>query len=304
MISNPSQPPEEIKLGHAKNFNDLNEQLSRSSFDDHVRFFNFGYVPLGDEIPNGPRLGPYFPNKESAQLLFEVVGDVSLEQGEVAEVGCGRGGNLWLINRYYRPRHTYGLDIAHLSTRFANSHYRSDPISLVTGDAESLPWSTASIDALINIETSCTYPSIDRFYREVARVVKRHGWFLYADLFSSDMLPAMVVALCRLGFEVRDQRDITNNVIESRRQRADRQRLAFGETDDKPSWDEFVGLGGTRLNDYLSSGERSYQILRLQLSGRSDDSEEPLFSPEMEARLRVAAAEGVEILSTEERRDL
>src|SRR5688572_33476725 len=92
-----------LKALQADNFDNLNEMVADSPFDKHVRFFNFGYRVLGDEQPVGPTLGAGFPNQDSALLLFQVIGDTALAGRRVAEIGCGRGGNLWLVRRSFDP---------------------------------------------------------------------------------------------------------------------------------------------------------------------------------------------------------
>lgn len=97
-----------LKASQAANFDNLNEVVADSKFDRHLRFFNFGYRPLGDEEPVGPRLGPGFPNQDSAQLLFQVIGPTDLTGARVVEVGCGRGGNLWLLRRHFGTAEVIG----------------------------------------------------------------------------------------------------------------------------------------------------------------------------------------------------
>ena len=53
------------------------------------------------------------------------------------------------------------------------------------GSALDLPFPDASFDVVLNVEASNDYGDRRRFFREVARVLKPDGIFLYADSFRS-----------------------------------------------------------------------------------------------------------------------
>jgi ubiquinone/menaquinone biosynthesis C-methylase UbiE len=48
-------------------------------------------------------------------------------------------------------------------------------LDFVHGDAESLPFSDGSFDAVINVEASHAYPRLTRFLEEVVRVLRPGG---------------------------------------------------------------------------------------------------------------------------------
>lgn len=286
-----------IKAAHAANFDALNEQVAGNAFDKHVRFFNFGYVAVDDEPLAGPTLGPNFPNRESAQLLFEVVGDVDLTGKRVAEIGCGRGGNLWTTSRYLGAAHVVGLDIAFRSVSFATQSRTKGPSSFVQGDAEVLPFASASMDAVLSVETSCTYPDIERFYREVVRILKPGGWFLYTDLMPGILVDPVRQGLPKLGLELMAERNISANVAASREQRAERQKLAFGDTEDKLSFDEWVGEEGSELNASLRDGSNAYQIFRFRKLEGVDPDPAPLLDEASRVAVRQGSRHAVDLLT-------
>lgn len=287
-----------LKQGQARNFDALNEVVAGSKFDRHLRFFNFGYLPLDGEDPVGPKLSPAFPNRESAQLLFQVIGDAEVDGNRVVEVGCGRGGNLWLANRYLGARHVVGLDIAARSVRFGADQIPAPVGAFVQGDAERLPLATGSAEVALSVETSCTYPNLGSFLAEVARVVRPGGSFCYTDLLPRAIFPALVRALDTVGFDVTEERDITANVRASRDSRAGRQQLAFGDTsgENNPAFNEFVATGGSTLHRYLDGTDRLYFILR----GRRRDQPVPdvgLFDEAESELIRTCAQETVDLLT-------
>ena len=288
-----------LKAGQAENFDNLNDVVADTPFDRHLRFFNFGYRPLEGEPVAGPKLSPTFPNRDSAQLLFEVVGDTALDGARVAEIGCGRGGNLWLLRRYYGTRQVVGVDIAYNSMAFCRRSMPDDDAAFIHGDAERVPLRSGCADAVVSVETSCTYPDIEQFFRNVARVLRVGGSFLYTDLIDHVLLEPFVGALGALGLELHHRRDITANVSASRQARAGRQKLAFGTTaaQDEGAFSEFVGLDGSRLFEYLQGDERGYQILRFTKRVEVDPPAERLLDEHQRALVREHASDAVALLT-------
>ena len=288
-----------LKAGQADNFDNLNDVVAGSPYDKHLRFFNFGYRPLEGDPVAGPNLSVAFPNRDSAQLLFEVVGDAELTGATVAEIGCGRGGNLWLLRRYYETAQVVGVDIAYKSIVFCRSSMPDDDASFVHGDAEQVPLASGFADAVVSVETSCTYPDIESFFRNVARVLKVGGRFLYTDLIDHELMQPFIDALGTLGLRLDFQRDITPNVAASRAARAARQKLAFGKRgdEDQTAMSEFVGEDGSELFDYLSGVDRSYTILRFTKTDDVDPPADRMLTPEQQELVRQHAAQAVDLLT-------
>lgn len=290
----------ELKAAHAENFDRLNEIVHGEPFDQHLRFLNFGYRPLPGERRLGPRLGPSFPNRDSAQLLFQVVGDTEIDGRDLVEVGCGRGGNLWLLGRTYEPASLTGIDISPRCIDFARTSSGGDPsIRFEVGDAEDLPLDARSVDIVLSIETSCGYPRIDRFFREVARVLRPAGRFLWADLLPTDLVEPYLEVLSRCGLEVDEQRDISDNVLAAREALAAKQARVFANHAQQGSsaMDEFVGHEGSRLRDLLTDRGHRYLLFRLTRTGGDTLPEGDLLAPAHLRAVRENVALGVELLT-------
>lgn len=251
-----------VRTSYRDSFDDLNAKLGTTKFDKYLRFFNFGYAVLDGEAAAGPVLPRRMPNQDSAQLLFQVVGDTALAGATVAEVGCGRGGNIGLLLDHLGVGRAVGLDIAATSMAFCARTYARQPASFVVSDAEVLPLDRSSVDALVNIESSGCYPDVGAFFAEVARVVRVGGSFLWADLSRREMVAAYQRVLGQLGFRVEHVRDITPNVLASRAARAERQALAFGDGQAIAGFDEWVGAEGSALHDQLTDQRCAYSIIR------------------------------------------
>jgi SAM-dependent methyltransferase len=158
----------------------------------------------------------------------------------VLEVGCGRGGGASYVKRYLGPSSMVGMDLADSAVEFCRQRHRLEGLRFVQGDAERIPFDDGQFDVVINVESSHCYPDVDAFFREVSRVLRPGGHFLYADVMPSEELPKRRKMLNQLGLQILQERDITSNVLASLDSSTD-QRLAFEE-----NLASVFGLAGAR----------------------------------------------------------
>ncbi|MEZ5203784.1 MAG: class I SAM-dependent methyltransferase [Acidimicrobiales bacterium] len=294
-----SRSDRDVKAAQASNFDDLNEIVDGTPFDRHLRFLNFGYRVLDGETPRGPKLGFAFPNKDSAQLLFQTIGDTPLDGRRVVEVGCGRGGNLWLVRRYHEVAWTAGIDIAAGSiAHCAKTQDRPDALWAV-GGAEDLPLASGIADVLVNVESGATYPDIERFFREAVRVLAVGGRLLYADIVRHDLVDPYCRLLERLGMAIDDQRDISANVVAARDERAERQQLAFATASpqDRATMAEFSGLTGSVLYREFAGGAHRYVTVQATKRAEVAPPADRILTEEERARSRATSDIAVEALT-------
>lgn len=188
---------------------------------------------------------------------------------EVLEVGSGRGGGASFVARYLSPARVVGIDLSRQAVKFCNQHHRVANLHFQQGDAEQLPFADASFDSVINVESSFCYPSIDRFFAEVKRVLRPGGHMHYTDLRLAHEVVDWRAALARSGLDLVQERDITANVIEALhrdtpRRRDGGRRIASGPF--AAIADVFTGVDGTRIPSLLASGEMVYFSFLLRKS--------------------------------------
>lgn len=191
-------------------------------------FMNLGYI--GDADEPGPALESIDePKRLQIQLYHHVSTLVDVAGREVLEVGCGRGGGAAYVKRYLGPASMVGLDLADKAVEFCRRTHRLEGLRFVQGDAERMPFDDRQFDIVINVESSHCYPDLNAFFREVKRVLRPRGYFLYADLLPSEKLPQRRRMLHRAGLKIMQERDITSNVLAALDSNTD-QRVAFEAT--------------------------------------------------------------------------
>jgi ubiquinone/menaquinone biosynthesis C-methylase UbiE len=181
------------------------------------RFMNYGYAPLDDGEPPLVLEPEDELNRYVIQLYDRVAGAVPLQGREVLEVGCGRGGGASFVKRYHHPKQLTGVDFSAKAVRFCQGNHAVDGLSFVYGDAENMPFDDESFDAVINVESSHCYGSMTIFLREVYRVLRPGGHFLFADVRATEDRDQTHKQLLKTGMTLLEKQDITPHVLEALR---------------------------------------------------------------------------------------
>ena len=189
--------------------------LTRLIKNEKIVFLNYGYA---DQAPAAPKIeldAADEPNRLCIQLYHRVASAVDLRGSDVLEVSCGHGGGAQYITRYLHPATVTGVDLNPEAIKFCQQNHTGAGLSFVHGSAESLEFGDESFDALINVEASHCYHSMEQFLREVNRVLRPAGHFLFADIRRQEDVAALNDQLARSGLRVLAAEDITANVVES-----------------------------------------------------------------------------------------
>ena len=139
-----------------------------------LKFMNYGYFDSELNLKLGPEDEV---NRYTIQLYHHVATQINLKDLKVLEVGSGRGGGADYIARYLNPKKMTGIDISPSAIALCKKNYTSSNLVFQQGDAEQLPFLNNSFDAIINVESSHCYASMDKFLNEVKRVLKPGGSF-------------------------------------------------------------------------------------------------------------------------------
>jgi ubiquinone/menaquinone biosynthesis C-methylase UbiE len=178
-----------------------------------ISFLNYGYATLDPTSPPIALDAADEPNRFCIQLYHHVASAVDLQNAHVIEASCGHGGGADYVMRYLRPAMFVGVDLNPRAIEFCRQHHVHHGLSFVHGSAEALDFENESFDVVINLEASHCYGSMERFLREVARVLRPGGHFLFADIRRQDAINILNTQLAQSGLEMLSVEDITDNVL-------------------------------------------------------------------------------------------
>ena len=188
------------------------QRLGKRAHDSGWTFMNYGYKYKNQKTLNLTTKDE--SNRMFIQLYDYVASQIPIKDGEILEVGSGRGGGSSFLSRYHHPKSITGLDYSKSAIKLSNELHRNvDNLFFKLGDAEHLPFKDNTFDAVINIESSHCYGNMERFLSEVSRVVKPGGYFGWADLRAKDMVKETEFAFEKSNLTCIYNKTITPEVI-------------------------------------------------------------------------------------------
>ena len=158
---------------------------------DHIHFglFEPGECPRpGESLPDSAGLA-----RAVERMVKVIVAPARIEKHHyVVDAGCGVGGTAIYLAKSYGCTvsginlNRMQLDIAAEKTSAAGLE---DRISYGYADCgQLLPFTDASVDAVVNIESACHYTDRSQFLREVSRILKPGGRIVAMDWMARDGL--------------------------------------------------------------------------------------------------------------------
>jgi SAM-dependent methyltransferase len=189
------------------------EYVSLRDQDGLVLFMNYGYANLEPDAARVELTPEDEATRYEIQLYHHIASAVRWEGRDALEVSSGRGGGASYVSRSLSPRSLTGLDLSIEAVRFCIRRHRLPGLSFVHGRAEDLHFPDEAFDVVLNVEASFYYADFERFLSEVVRVLRPGGYFLYADMRYAEELEKWRAQLDATGLELRNEEDITPNVI-------------------------------------------------------------------------------------------
>lgn len=250
------------------------DHMSRIDRDADMTLMNYGWARTDDLRKPVHLEEKDETNRYCIQLYYEVAGSVDLRGKDVLEVGSGRGGGASFMSRYLKPGSMTGLELSPKAVEFCESFYSIPGLSFVEGNAERLDFGPETFDAVVNIESSHCYGSLEGFLRNVYRVLRPEGHFLYSDYCPVDRLDALRSRITETGFCIIEEADISGNILRALELDDERKRKLIRRKVPRflrGFFHEFAGLQGTRsYNSALRRGEKTYFrfVLRKGSQGR------------------------------------
>jgi ubiquinone/menaquinone biosynthesis C-methylase UbiE len=153
------------------------------------------------------------PHRAHTQLYHRTATQADLSGKRVLEVSCGRGGGASYLVRTLRPASYTGLDLNSHGIAFCQKKHNLPGLDFIQGNAEDLPFDDQSFDAVLNVEASHLYLQFPRFLKEVARVLRPGGHFLYTDVRPRAHIAEWEAALTEAPLRLISKRVINEEVM-------------------------------------------------------------------------------------------
>jgi ubiquinone/menaquinone biosynthesis C-methylase UbiE len=237
------------------------QAMGRFIKQDEWTYMNYGYAELNNNSDPAILDKTDETNRLSYQLYHHLASEIELENKLILEVGSGRGGGASMINKYHKPEKLVGIDFSGPAVRLCNRTLGTKGLTFIEGDAENLPFSADSFDAVINVESSHCYDSMKSFLNEVIKVLRPGGHFLFTDFRALHEISVLENFISDSGLEVLKKRNITPNVIKALDEDHDRRMKTISENVPKPfikQFREFAGVKDSVVYKQFESGELLY----------------------------------------------
>jgi SAM-dependent methyltransferase len=167
---------------------------------------NYGFAPTSLGSPERFQLQMY----DSLCELLEKDGWAG--SGRVLEISCGRAGGLAHLATRLHASVTVGMDFSRVGSAFCKRHYAAnETLRFAGGDAHELPFADGSFDVVVDVEASNQFRDGAALFREVRRVLRPGGAFLFADSRMARMVARVEAALEGAGLQGK-LHDITEHV--------------------------------------------------------------------------------------------
>jgi ubiquinone/menaquinone biosynthesis C-methylase UbiE len=229
--------------------------------EGEVTLMNYGYISLEPDAATIPLEASDEGNRLCLQLYHHIASAVELKDRDMLEVGSGRGGGAAYVRRAFKLRSMTGVDYSERAVAFCQRAHQQPGLQYVHGDAEALPFEDQRFDAVLNVESSHCYGSMQRFLSEVHRVLKTGGRLSWADFRSPEEIAGLEEVMRACGFEIEKAAHITDNVLAAMAAQGEHYRALIDRKVPRFArrlFYHFAGVEGSMVLDKLRSGELVY----------------------------------------------
>ncbi|PXX46805.1 thioesterase domain-containing protein [Undibacterium pigrum] len=182
----------------------LNDLVTVLDAGQRFEFMNRGYAEAGSKQSL---------RDMQERLLWEIIGDTTLDGCHILDAGCGRGGTLAAIARKQTPASLTGVDLSPEQIEACRSRFGRLKVRWQVADAASLPQVVASQDVILAIELLKELHAPSAFVLSAARTLKTGACLLIADLLDEAAWQMFSRQLVDSGFKLDSCRDLSAGVL-------------------------------------------------------------------------------------------
>jgi ubiquinone/menaquinone biosynthesis C-methylase UbiE len=235
-------------------------------------FMNYGYDDNKDEpLLLEKQDEPY---RYFIQLYNHVVKDIDLQNKDIVEVGCGRGGGGAFLLRYKNLRSYAGIDLSETAIKWCNRQLQFANASWTQGLADALPVPDNSVDVVVNVESSHCYPSMEKFLSEVRRALRPNGYMAFCDIRRSSGVDKLDANITASGLQVIKRYEITHQVLDALdhvTHLRDSQITSVFPAMFRRAVRDFAAVKGTAVYNMLKTGQMKYLCYLLQKKNENNN---------------------------------
>jgi ubiquinone/menaquinone biosynthesis C-methylase UbiE len=129
------------------------------------------------------------------------------------------------------------------------------------GFAEKLEFPDQSFDSVVNVESARCYADIQGFFKEVHRVLRPGGNFLFADMVVKGEIDEIREKINRSGLKIVEEKNISQNVVKALdldHNRRNKMVNSFVPKFLRKSFLQFAGAKGSERYDSFATGRIEY----------------------------------------------
>ena len=233
------------------------QRISKAHNKVDFRFMNYGYLDEDKPVLE-PEDEPY---RLFIQLYEMNIRNIELNNQQVLEVGSGRGGGASWIAKSKKPSSLIGVDFSKEAVSLCNNWYEQENLNFIEGNAQDLPFADSSFDTVYNVESSHCYGDINKFVREVYRVLREEGNFCWTDFRNEEIMEKTEKIFISTGFSIVSKKEITDEVIDALDMINDAKKERITKLVPRSirrSFETFAGVQGTPVYDSFKSGKLKY----------------------------------------------
>jgi ubiquinone/menaquinone biosynthesis C-methylase UbiE len=186
--------------------------VNKTDKNAEVVFMNYGFA---DDANKMTLDSTDEVNRYPIQLYHQLVRAHDLENKDILEIGCGRGGGLAFLTKLLKPSSAVGIDLDPTAVEFCNKFWGTPGLKFIQGNAQSISLPDNSFDVIINVESSHRYEDISLFLKEVRRLLRPDGIFLLTDFRGHDKMPELLRHFGGSGLLMTGNDNVTPQVVKA-----------------------------------------------------------------------------------------